>query len=401
MYEFQAASYPVRVHSGQGALAFLTRELDRNGATRALVLCGKSVATKTDLIDRLRALLGERLVGVYAGIVKDAPEGCVLEAVKMARTLRPNILLAVGAGTVLKAVRVVSILLAEDKPIRQLVTQYPEHGKPQSPRLDAPKCPIINILTAATSAQNRAGAALKSEGGGYRLEFFDPKTRPVAIFWDADALLTAPLALALSSGVSIYWRALMNLGSVRTANPLVQASRYQAFKLAHASLARLTDPADYKARIDLCAAALLQNRDEDDGGRPFDLHWISRVVYALAAATFNRVPSLDQGQAMAALTGAAIRHFGAHSIDVTTDIGRVIGAWTDGMDERQAPEQVGRAVDVLFQGMKMVTRLRDLHVPREELDNILNFSLKNFNADRDRSFIHHQEALAATLQEAW
>jgi alcohol dehydrogenase class IV len=401
MYEFHASTYPVRVHSGQHALAGLPAELDRCGAKRAFVLCGKSVAERTDLMERIRALLGERLVGVYAGIAKDAPVDCVLDAVEKARAYRPDILLAVGAGSVIKAARIIAILLAESRPIDQLITQYPANGRPVSPRLNAAKCPIVNILTAATSAQNRGGSALKSGSGGYRMEFFDPKTRPVAIFWDADALLTAPKSLALSTAVSVYWRALMNIGAVEKANPLVQASRYQAFRLAHGALPRVSDPADYRARIDLCAAALLQNRDEDDGGRPFDMHWVTRVIYALAAATFNLIPSIDQGQANAALTGAAIRQFGDKCLDVTIGMGRAIGAWEDGMDEREAPARIGNAVDELFRRFGMATRLRDLNVGREQLADIVGFSFKNFNADRERSFVNEAGLLSATLQDAW
>jgi alcohol dehydrogenase class IV len=401
MYEFNVTSYPVRVHAGQQALAGLSAELDRIGARRALVLCGNSVAERTNLIPRVRALLGDRLAGVYAGIAKDAPVECVLDAVEKARALKPDILLAVGAGSVIKATRIIAILLAEDRPIAQLITQYPENGRPWSPRLSAPKCPIVNILTAPTSAQNRAGSALKSGDGGYRMEFFDPKTRPLAIFWDADALLTAPPSLAFSTAVSVHWRALMNIGAVEMANPLVQASRYQAFRLAQRALPRVSDPDDYRARIDLCAAALLQNRDEDDGGRPFDMHWVTRVVYALAAATFNKVPTIDQGQASAALTGAAIRQFGGKCQDVTIGIGRAIGAWQDGMDERDAPVCVGNAVDALFGGFGAATRLRDLQVEREQLPDIVRLSLKNFNADRERSFVSEVELLSATLHDAW
>src|SRR5690606_20037340 len=149
-----------------------------------------------------------------------------------------------------------------------LCTQYPEDGPPISPRLSSPKVPIFNVLTAATSAQNRGGAALKHPRGGPRLEFFDPKTRPTAIFWDEDALLTAPPSLAISTGLGVFWRALMNVAAIERANPLVQASRLHAYTLAQAALPNMGDASNARARVDMCAAALLQNRDEDDGGRP-------------------------------------------------------------------------------------------------------------------------------------
>lgn len=60
----------------------------------------------------------------------------------------------------------------------------------------------------------------------------------------------------------------MCMGAAATSNPLVQASRYQVWKLARHAYPRLRDGGDAAARIDLCAASLLQNRDEEDGGRP-------------------------------------------------------------------------------------------------------------------------------------
>src|SRR5690606_7025650 len=138
-------------------------------------------------------------------------------------------------------------------------------------------------------------------------------------------LLTAPPSLALSTGLGVFWRALMNAGAVQGANPLVQASRLHAYTLAHGALGRMRDQTDAQARIDMCAAALLQNRDEDDGGQPFDAHWIARSVYALGAALFNQAPQLDQGLTHALLTGPAIRHFGELSPEAVEDMTTALG----------------------------------------------------------------------------
>lgn len=402
MDRFTSIAYPVRVHAGQDALNALPAELDRVAASRALVICGRSVAGKTHLIDRIRALLGHRFVGLYSKIGKDAPLGDVQEAAEVARDCQADILIAVGAGSVIKATRVIAILLAESGTIDQLVTQYPADASAVSPRLHARKHPIINVLTAGTSAQHRAGSALKNEYGSYRLEFFDPKTRPLAIFWDADALLTAPPSLALSTGVAVYWRALMNMGVVEHANPLVQGSRRQAFNLAQKAIGSLTDSSNPQARIDICAAALLQNRDEDDGGRPFDAHWVARVVYALAAATFNLVDGVDQGSASAILTGPALCHFGHMCPEAVVEMGKALEAWPVGQhDESSAPRVVGKAAVSVFGAMGIPVRLRDLGVPHEQLAEIVRISLRNFNADRERGLANHQDLLAAVLHDAW
>src|SRR5207248_248697 len=127
-------------------------------------------------------------------------------------------------------------------------------------------------------------------------EFFDPKTRPVAIFWDHGALMTAPLDLARSTGTTTFSVAVTTLGAT-SANPLVEGDNLQAFRLAHAALPGLVrEPETVQHRIDLCAAAFLQNRAADDGaGR--DRDQASATSYALATALHVRYHHVGQGEA--------------------------------------------------------------------------------------------------------
>jgi alcohol dehydrogenase class IV len=305
-------------------------------------------------------------------------------------------LIAVGAGSALKAARIVAILLAETRPIEQLITQYPPGGRAVSPKLLAPKLPIINVLTAPTTAQNRAGAALKESVSGQRMEFFDPKTRPCAVFWDAEALLTAPASLALNTGAAVYWRSLMNMGLAASANPLVEGERHQAFRLANNAILHVTEAENAEARIDLCAAAFLQNREEDEGKRLADAHWAARVVYALGASTFHLCEHVAQGAAYAALTGTAVRHFGARNADAMLAMGRALG-----LDGELGVARVADAFDKTFAALGLLRRLRDLGVPRERLPAILGHSLQNFNADANREFLNETDLLERVLNDSW
>ncbi|MDQ1763092.1 iron-containing alcohol dehydrogenase [Achromobacter aegrifaciens] len=395
MERFSSIAPGVRVHAGEDALRLLPREVERLGAQRAFVVCGNSVATRTPLLARIRDLLGERYAGAYASLGKDAPLEDVEEAVQQACACQADLLIAIGAGSVLKGARVIAMALGEGGNLAALATQYPENGAPVSPRLRRPKPPIINVLTAATSAQNRAGAALRRSNGGPRLEFFDPKTRPAAIFWDEQALASAPPSLALSTGLGVFWRALMNIGAVQQANPLVQASRLHAYTLSRSALPRMTDPQDAQARLDMCAAALLQNRDEDDGGRPFDAHWVARSVYALGAALFNAVPHLDQGSTHVVLTVPAIHHFAELCPDAVRQMGQALGVTAV---DAANPDCVIEALQGLMRELGVPDRLGGVSGASRE--QALASSLFNFNADRSRQLSQHQERLSAILRES-
>ena len=67
-YDFRVISYPYRVYSGKNALDHLAAEVKRHGAQRPFVICGRSVSQRTDLVQRLRSLLGTSLAGVFDAV---------------------------------------------------------------------------------------------------------------------------------------------------------------------------------------------------------------------------------------------------------------------------------------------------------------------------------------------
>lgn len=395
-HDFRAVGYPLRLYSGKDVLENLPVELKRVKSRRAFIVCGRSVSRKTDLVNRIAKILGPAYAGRFDEIDKDSTLASVQAAAAAARMANADLLIGVGAGSVIQGTRVVAILLAEQVPVDQLITQYPDNAPAFSPKLLAPKLPIINVLTAATTAQNRGGSAVKDPARPNRLEFFDPKTRPVALFWDEEALLTAPLSLARTTAASVLWRAIMNLGAL-SMGPLSEGDRLQAFRLARNAITRISDPQDAGARIELCTAAFLQNRDADDGGTLTEKHWPARVTYALATALFNLHGHVGQGEANTALTATVMRHFGARDPQAMALIAQAF----DITGDRPAHERAADAVERVFAGMQMPTKLRELDVPRDSLPVILENSLKNFNADPKREFLREREALMAALNAAW
>lgn len=399
-HDFRLVNYPLRLYSGKDALESLPLELKRQRAARAFIVCGRTVSRRTPLISRMRTILGPACAGVFDEMEKESPLAAIVRARDAAREATADLLIGVGAGSVIQATRVVAILLAEKRPVGELITQYPEDGPAISPKLLEPKLPIVNVLTAATSAQNRAGSAVKSETVDHRMEFFDPKTRPVALFWDADALLTAPATLARDTGAAVLWRAVMNLGTTRM-NPLVEGDRLQAFRLARHALARIGDARDAGPRVDLCAAAFLQNRDADEGGTMFEKHWAGRVIYAFAAALFNLHPHVSQGAANCALSGTVTRKLGGRNLPEMARIAEALGAWQATEPLEGAPQRAADALDALFHGIGMPTRVGELNVPKEGADRMLEHALRNFNADPKREFVRERELLKEVLLAAW
>ena len=157
---FRHTAYPVRVHAGDNTLTNLKSAVQRTGARRPFVVCGQSIANRTNLLERVAEALGEPPVGVFDGVQTGSPVPAVLEGTRMAREADADLIIAVGGGSAVVTARAIIILLAEEGDPRDLATKYPPGQPPVSPRLMRPKLPNILVLTTPTTAATRAGTAV-------------------------------------------------------------------------------------------------------------------------------------------------------------------------------------------------------------------------------------------------
>jgi alcohol dehydrogenase class IV len=399
-YPFRAAGYTWRLYCGHQAIEQdLKQAVDRAGAKRAFVICSPSVNRRTAIVQRIEAALGDRFAGVYDGIEKDSTYASVRAATQAAKATAADLLVAVGGGSVIVAARAVAIFMAEPGDPFQIMTQYPE-GKPAySPRLLAPKPPIINIPTTPTSAMNRAGTGLKNPDLDHRMEYFDPKTRPQAIFLDDEALLSAPPDLIRSTATTVFASQIAAMSQIDM-NPLAEGDRNHAFHLAHRAYPRLVDePNNPALRIDLCIAAFLQNRAEDDGVRRFRGGTFAGN-YAVSTALHVRYPHVGQGESTSVVHATKIRLSDPIVSQSAQQVAQALGVWHDGMDARQAALNVADTLDALYTRIGVPTRLHQLQIPRADLRAIANETVKNFNANAGARSPQDQVEDAMRLLEA-
>lgn len=378
---FKAAGYAWRLHCGQQAIEeALKDQVARVGAKRAFVVCSPSVNRRTDTVRRIEAALGNRYAGVYDGIEKDSTYASVNAAKEAAREAGADLLIAVGGGSVIVATRAVAIFLAEPGDPFEIMTQYPDGAPAYSPRLMAPKPPIINIPTTPTSAMNRAGTGLKNPDLDHRMEYFDPKTRPQAIFLDEGALMSAPPDLIRSTGTTVF-ASVVSAMSQLDINPLAEGDRDHAFRLAHRAYPRLVEEIDNPApRMDLCIAAFLQNRAEDDGVRRFRGGAFSGN-YAVSTALHVRYPHVGQGESTSVVHAPKIRLSEAVDMRSARQVAEALAVWRDGMTAREAALAVADTLEGMYARIGVPTRLRQLQIPPDDLRNIANETVKNFNAN--------------------
>ena len=398
----RAAGYAWRLYAGPQAIEQRMKEaVDRVGAKRAFVICSPSVNRRTETVRRIEATLGDQYAGVFDGIEKDSTYASVAAAKAAAAEAGADLLIAVGGGSVLVAVRVVAIYMAEAGDPFEIMTQYPE-GKPAySPRLMAPKPPIINIPTTPTSAMNRGGSGLKNPDLDHRMEYFDPKTRPSAIFLDDDALLSAPPDLVRSTSTTVF-ASVVGSQSNTGLNALAQGDQDTAFRLGHGAYLRLMDELDNpELRQHLALAAFLQNRAEDDGRRRFHTN-VFAGNYSVSTALHIRYPHVGQGESTSVVHASAMRLAAEVELQPARQVAEALGVWRDGMDGKTAANAVAETLEIIYTKTGVPTRLRQLDIPQDDLINIAKETVKNFNFNAGaRSADDQIQDSLKLLEAAW
>ena len=79
-------------------------------ASKIYIISSRSLAHKTDALDRLKAALGEKVVGVRIGMKTHTHWSEVLEITKEARQKNVDLLVTLGAGSLTDGAKIVSFV---------------------------------------------------------------------------------------------------------------------------------------------------------------------------------------------------------------------------------------------------------------------------------------------------
>ena len=155
-------------------------------------------------------------------------------------------------------------------------------------------------------------------------------------------------------------------------------------------------------RIDLCCADHLINRGaDDDQGRRRTRDDTSANAYAISTALHIRYDHVWQGESTSSVIPTVTRLTPPEDLSAAKRIADAIGVWKDGMDAKAAAEATADALDDIYNGVGMPTRLSQLDIPKDELPLLANDTLKNFNANPGDRPDDYTARMRALLEAAW
>lgn len=213
-YSFPAID---RVVHGPGAVARVPTIADELGSTRVMIVTGRTLATKTPLIDALTNALGARHVATYAAMRAHAPRADIEAALLAAHAHEVDAFVGYGGSSVTDATKIVALRLAEER--------------------GGARVPQIHVPTTLSSGEWTPAAGMTGDVAGVKTYVADPRMAPFAIVLDPEITLHTPDELWLSTGMKIVDHACEMLWGPR-AHPFTDTLAQEALRRVRRSLPR-------------------------------------------------------------------------------------------------------------------------------------------------------------------
>jgi maleylacetate reductase len=301
--------------------------------------------------------LGSRYAGKFDAIAAHSPREAVLEGARAIASARADLVLAVGGGSVIDAVKVMLLALWRgasdpDALSRLAGTRGAPANEASAWSADPRPLRMVAVPTTLSAAEFFPSAGVTDVQRRVKQMYFHPLTVPKSVILDPAATLETPMELMLSTGIRAVDHAVEGWCSVRR-TPMADAANREAMTLLARSL-----PAMKSAPGDLAARALAQHG-----------MWLSRIG-SMAGVPYGASHGI--GYLLGGGWGMP------HGITSCITLPAVM-QWNEsanGERDREVARAFGgqgsaaQALRDFVTGLALPVRLRDAGIARESLDAI-------------------------------
>lgn len=221
-----------RVIFGKGAVGRVASEMDRLAGQRALVITGTTIATKTDLLERVRQVLGPRFAGVFYPISQHVPRRDVLAAALKAREAKADVLISLGGGSPVDGTKAVALCLSEEvtreKELESFRVRGPR-GMRSAPPFRGKPLPHIALTTTLSAGEFTSGFGITDEARRVKEGYGGAHFVPRVVILDPELTVHTPAWLWAATGMRAVDHAVERLYSPKH-QPVVDALCMQALR---------------------------------------------------------------------------------------------------------------------------------------------------------------------------
>ena len=353
-----------RVVFGRGKVDGLREEITSLGGRRVLLLSGRSVAEKTGAVRRVATVLGDTCVGTFSGLTQRAPLAAAVEATEMALQGEVDTLVGVGGSTISDAARMIGVMMAEEITSVDRLRELGQQGDGAlSPNLDGKELPWQVCIPTTLSAGefNQGGGNVLDDQANHKIVVRHQRLFAHLVVLDPEVTVGTPDWLWLSTGIKALDHCIERLYT-RGNQPAIDAPVLGAAERLFEYLPKSREAnSDLDARLHCMIGAWMSMAGAPNFATGLS-HAIGHVIGVHCTVGHGYTSCVTQPYVMEFNRPAS-----AHKQAL---LARSAGVDTRGMTDEAAAEAAARAVDALILGLGMPHRIRELEVPREDLQEI-------------------------------
>lgn len=346
----------------------------RDLACEVAVVVTDADSERRGVVDLVRGKLRTRHVQVFSEVVPEPAEDTVRRGVSLLERARPDLVVAVGGGSVIDAAKAMRLFYEHpEKRLDDLTLPFldPRKRVANYPR-DPHTVRLVAVPTTSGTGSEVSPAAVLTVDS-HKETLVDYCLVPDVAIVDPLLTLSMPLAVTVDSGIDALTHALEAAVSI-FASPYTDAFCVQAARLIFEALPKVyDDPGDLAARTDMANAATL-------AGLAFSNAFVG-VNHALAHAVGARF-GIAHGRANAVFLPHVLRYNAAlptkfmpapgYSSYVAPDkyaqLGRVVFG---GRAADESRRRLFQGVDDLLDRLRMPRSLRAIGIPEQEFEAVL------------------------------
>jgi len=359
---------------GPGSINRLNELITEFDAHSTLIITDQGVKG-AGLIKKITAVLKNT-----DGCEPNAPSGTIDKCTQQAVNEKPDVLIAVGGGSVIDTAKVVSVTAANNVMLKDLI------GKPNLPPNVLRK--IMIPTTSGTGSEWSRLALLSDEADGQKKALRGMKLFPDAVVVDPELTLGLPPRVTADTGVDALTHGIEAYASV-TAHPIGDVFAETVIKLVSANLLRaFTNGDDIEARYNLSIAASfgMAALTIDGGG----------LAHMIDGSIISKV-HISHGAALAIIMPHVMGFNLPAHMERYARLATLMGAKISGLSLDDAAKLSVETYRKLCKDLGMKQRLRDVGITKDDLPAIVE-NVAKFVGPRLAPF--KREDVAAILNAA-
>jgi alcohol dehydrogenase class IV len=360
--------WPGRIIFGAGAVSRLSGIVGSVGGSRAMVICGPTVA-RTEMLQKVKSGLGDKLTVVFSEAASHTPIEIVKRGLDSFRSGGADALVTVGGGSTIDAGKAIAIMLATGGDLARYAIRYAPGGEMEREPLPVHTMPHIAVPTTAGSASDvMPTASCRDPASGRKLLFWDGGLTPAATVLDPEMAVHAPPLLTAATGMTAMARAVEALYSGRR-HAMSTALALHAVRLLRRGLPRSMEaPHDLDARGDCQMAAAMSGTAA--------INAMVSVVHAVGHIIGGRY-ALQHGISHAILLAAAMRRLLPVVGSEQTLLLEALGGTSRGEPERDGADAAD-LIAAFVGGLPLPHRLRDVGIAEGDVAEIAHLTMSDY-----------------------